>query len=36
MLHGFNCSELAFLATLGFTYSNAGNSHILQWQGPVL
>jgi len=25
-----------FLSTLLFTYSNASNSHILQYQGPML
>jgi len=29
MLHGFNVSKLVF-------YSNASNSHILQYQEPIL
>jgi len=36
MLHGFNFSKLVLLSTLIFMYSNAGNSHILQYQGPIL
>jgi len=36
MLHGFNFSKLALLSTLIFAYSNASNSHILQYQGPTL
>jgi len=35
MLHGLNFSKLVFLSTLVFTYSNASNYHILQYQGPV-
>jgi len=36
MLHRFNFSNLCFLSALVFTCSNAGNSHILQYQGPIL
>jgi len=36
MLHGFNLSKLvSFLSTQVFTYSNASNYHILQYQGPM-
>jgi len=28
--------NLFFLSALVFTYSNASNSHILQYQGPML
>jgi len=36
MVRGFNFSELVFLPALVFTYSNASNFHILQYQGPIL
>jgi len=36
MVHTFNFSELVFLPTLVFTYSNASNFHILQYQGLIL
>jgi len=36
MLHIFNFSKLDYLSTLVFTYSNASNSHILQYQGSTL
>jgi len=34
MLHGFNFSKI-FVSTLIFTYWNASNSKILQYQGPI-
>jgi len=36
MVHGFNFSELVFLPTLVFTYSNAGNLTHLRYQGLIL
>jgi len=36
MLHGFNFSKLIILSTLAFTCSNASNSHIHQYQEPLL
>jgi len=36
MVHGFNFSELVFLPTLVFTYSNASHFHILQHQELIL
>jgi len=36
MLHGFNFSKLVLLSTLFFTYSNASNSQLLKYQGPIL
>jgi len=36
MVHGFNFSKLIFLSTQVFTYSNASNFHIPQYQGPTL
>jgi len=36
MLHGFNFPKLIFLSTLVFTYSNASNSQLLQYQGRVV
>jgi len=36
MLHGFNLSKLVLMSTLMFTYSNASNSQLLQYQGPIL
>ena len=36
MLHGFNFSKLVLLSTLIFTYWNACNSQLLQYQRPML
>jgi len=36
MMYEFNFSELVFLPTLIFAYSNASNFHILQYQGLIL
>jgi len=33
---GFNLSKLVLLKTLAFMYSNASNSQLLQYQGPIL
>jgi len=35
MLHGFNFSKVVLLSTLIFAYSNASNSKLLQYQGPI-
>jgi len=35
MLHRFNFAKLVLLSTLIFTYSNAGNSQLLQYQGSI-
>jgi len=35
MLYGFNFTKLVFLSILIFTYSNASNSQLLQYQGPI-
>jgi len=36
MLYGFNFTELVLLSMLFFTYSNASNSQLLEYQGPIL
>jgi len=36
LIHGFNFTKLVLLSTLIFTYSNASNSHLFQYQGPIL
>jgi len=36
MLHGFNFSKLVLLSTLIFAYSNASNSQLLHYQGPIV
>jgi len=36
MLYGFNFSKLVLMSTLIFTYSNASNSQLFQYQGPIL
>jgi len=36
MLHEFNFSELVVLSTLVFTCWNVSNSHIFQYQEPIL
>jgi len=36
MLHGFKFSKLVLLSTLLSTYSNASNSQLLKYQGPIL
>jgi len=36
MLHEFNFTKLNLLSILIFTYSNASNSQLLQYQGPTL
>jgi len=36
MLNGFNFSKFVLLSTPIFKYLNASNSHILQWQEPIL
>jgi len=36
MLHGFKFLKLVLLSTLFFMYSNASNSQLLQYQGPIL
>jgi len=36
MLRRFNFSKLVVLSTLVLAYSNASNSHILQYHGPIL
>jgi len=36
MLHRFNFWKLVSLSTTIFTYWNASNFHILQYQGPIL
>jgi len=36
MLHEFNFTKLVLLAVLFFTYCNASNSQLLQYQGPTL
>jgi len=36
MLKGFNFSKTVLLSTLFFTYSNASNTQLLQYQGPIM
>jgi len=36
MVDGFNISKLVLLSTLIFTCSNACNSQLLRYQGPIL
>jgi len=36
MLHGFGFTKLVLLSTLIFTYSNASDSQLLQYQGLML
>jgi len=36
MVHGFNLSKLVLLSRLIFAYSNASNSQLLHYQGPIL
>jgi len=36
MLHGFAFSKLLLLSALILSYSNASNSQLLQFKGPVL
>jgi len=36
MLYGLNFAKLVLLSILIFTYSNASNSQLLQYQGHIL
>jgi len=36
MPYGFNFTKLVLLSIPIFTYSNASNSQLLQYQGPIL
>jgi len=36
MVYRYDFSELVFLPTLVFTYSNASNFHIFEYQGLIL